>query len=276
MADVRQVLDDATQRLTAAGVESPRVDAELLLSHVLGAPRGRLLMISSVHPSAVVALDRLLTRRARREPLQHLVGRAPFRHVEVAVGSGVFVPRPETELLVDAVLPALTPDALAVDLCTGSGALAVSLATEVPGLRVVAVEESDDALAWLQRNARGTSVEVVRGDVTNFELLVELRGQADAVVCNPPYVPIETEVAPEVRFDPDAAVFAGPDGLALIPHVIARAAELLRPGGIVAIEHDESHVDAVLELLTADGRWRDVEDHRDLADRPRFVTAIRA
>src|SRR5213080_1151563 len=152
MAEVRQVLDEATERLTAAGIDSPRIDAELLLSHVLGVPRSRLLMISGVHPSAVVALDRLLARRSRREPLQHLVGRAPFRHVEVSVGPGVFVPRPETELLVDAVLPTLTPGSLVIDLCAGSGALAIALAAELPDLQVVAVEQSSDALSWLRRN----------------------------------------------------------------------------------------------------------------------------
>lgn len=276
MSDPRDVLDQATERLAAAGLESPRVDAELLLSHVLGVPRGRLLMISGVHPSAVVALDRLVKQRLLRAPLQHIVGRAPFRHVQVAVGPGVFVPRPETELLVDAVLPALGAGSVVVDLCSGSGALALALAGEVPGARVVAVESAPDALVWLRRNVRGSAVEVVEGDVTDSGLLPELAAGADAVVANPPYVPTTTDVAAEVRFDPEVAVFAGPDGLAVIPFVIARAAELLRPGGVLAIEHDDSHGGAVPELLAADGRWRDIADHRDLTDRPRYGTAIRA
>lgn len=276
MSDPRDVLDQATERLAAAGLESPRVDAELLLSHVLGVPRGRLLMISGVHPSAVVALDRLVKQRLLRAPLQHIVGRAPFRHVQVAVGPGVFVPRPETELLVDAVLPALGAGSVVVDLCSGSGALALALAGEVPGARVVAVESAPDALVWLRRNVRGSAVEVVEGDVTDSGLLPELAAGADAVVANPPYVPTTTDVAAEVRFDPEVAVFAGPDGLAVIPFVIARAAELLRPGGVLAIEHDDSHGSAVPELLAADGRWRDIADHRDLTDRPRYGTAIRA
>lgn len=276
MTDVRQVLDEAAQRLSTADVESPRVDAELLLSHILGVPRARLLMVSSVHPSAVVALDRLLTRRTRREPLQHLVGRAPFRHVEVAVGDGVFVPRPETELLVDAVLPGLTAGSTIVDLCAGSGALAIALATEVPGSSVIAVEQSTDALAWLRRNVRGTSVEVVEGDVSEPALLADRHAAVDAVVCNPPYVPADAEVGPEVRFDPKVAVFAGPDGMAIIPHVIARAADLLRPGGTLAIEHDETQADAVAACFAEDRRWRDVADHLDLTGRPRFATAIRA
>jgi release factor glutamine methyltransferase len=275
VTEARQVLEDATARLSAAGLDSPRVDAELLLSHVLGVPRARLLMISGVHPSAVVTFDRLVKRRGLREPLQHIVGRAAFRHIQLAVGPGVFVPRPETELLVDAVLPGLTADSLAVDLCAGSGALAVALADEVPGLRVVAVETSPEALVWLQRNTRGTSVEVVDGDVRALELLSDLGGSVDAVVCNPPYVPAATEVAPEVRFDPNVALFAGPDGLALIPDVIARAAELLRAGGVLALEHDDAHGTAVPELLAADGRWRDVVDHEDLTGRPRYATAVR-
>jgi release factor glutamine methyltransferase len=253
------------------------VDAELLLSHVLGVPRSRLLMIETVHPSAVVALDRLLKRRATREPLQHLVGRAAFRYVQVAVGPGVFVPRPETELLVDAVLPALTAAAepVAVDLCSGSGALALAIADEVPTARVLALELDGPAAAWLRRNVRGTGVEVVLGDVTDAALLHDLAGRVDAVVCNPPYVPVGTEVGAEVRFDPEQAVFAGPDGLALMPHVVARAVELLRSGGVLALEHDDSHGRAVPDLLVADGRWRDVVGHHDLAGRPRYATAVR-
>jgi release factor glutamine methyltransferase len=277
VAEARQLLDEATARLTAAGVDSARVDAELLLSHVIGVRRSRLLMISSVHPLAAVALDRLVKRRAQREPLQHLVGRAPFRHIEVAVGPGVFVPRPETELLVDAVLPALraVAEPLAVDLCSGSGALALAVADEIPGARVVAVESDDSAVTWLTRNVRGTRVEVVVGDVADADLLRDLAGRADAVVCNPPYVPTGTEVAAEVSHDPKRAVFAGADGLALMPDVVARAAELLRPGGVLAVEHDDSHGQAVPELLSTDGRWRDIADHHDLTGRPRYATAVR-
>lgn len=272
------VLDEATARLADAGIDTPRVDAELLLSHVLGVPRRRLLMIETVHPSAVAALDRLLKRRTAREPLQHLVGRAPFRYVQVAVGPGVFVPRPETELLVDAVLPTLRTAAepVAVDLCSGSGALALAIADEVPAARVIAVEVDQVAARWLSRNAEGTRVEVVVGDVTDPGLVCALSGRVDAVVCNPPYVPTTADVRDEVRFDPQPAVFAGPTGLALMPYVAARAAELLRPGGVLAVEHDDSQGRAVPELLTADGRWREIADHRDLADRPRYATAVRS
>jgi len=279
MTEARELLTSATTRLADAGLDTPRVDAELLLSHVLGVPRTRLATLEgTVHPSAAVALDRLLKRRAGREPLQYLLGRAWFRHVEVAVGPGVFVPRPETELLVDAVWPKLRAGGCAVDLCSGSGALALALADEVPGLRVLAVEWERDALPWLRRNSSGSAVEVVEADVTDpFDTapLAELAGRVDAVVCNPPYVPLSVEVGPEVRHDPRPAVFGGPDGLSFMPAVIARAAELLRPGGLVAIEHDDTHEQAVPALLRADGRWQEVADHPDLTGRPRYATARR-
>jgi release factor glutamine methyltransferase len=252
------------------------VDAELLLAHVLGVPRSRLLALSDVHPSAAAALDRLVERRAAREPLQHLLGRAWFRQVEVGVGPGVFVPRPETELLVDAVRPALSAGDTAVDLCAGSGALALALADEVPGLSVAAVECDPAALAWLRRNGAGTDVRTEAADVSAGPVLPELAGSVAAVVCNPPYVPSSVLVGAEVRHDPPGAVFAGPDGLALMPAVIARAAELLRPGGVLALEHDETHEGAVPDLLRADGRWDDIHDHRDLTGRPRYATAVRA
>jgi release factor glutamine methyltransferase len=220
----------------------------------------------------------LVKRRVGREPLQHLTGRAPFRHIQLAVGPGVFVPRPETELLVDAVLPTLRTAAepIVVDLCSGSGALALAIADEIPTARVTAVELDPEAARWLARNARGTQVDVVIGEVADADLLADLAGRVDAVVCNPPYVPAGTEVAAEVGFDPDIAVFAGPTGLALMPDIVARAAELLRPGGVLAVEHDDSHERAVPELIDADGRWRDVADHRDLAGRPRYATAVRS
>jgi release factor glutamine methyltransferase len=248
-----------------------------MLAHVLGVPRPRLVMIGTVHPSAMVALDRLLKRREKREPLQHILGRAPFRHLQLAVGPGVFIPRPETELLVDAALPVLRPieNPLVVDLCSGSGAIAIAIASELPGSQVIAIEQAESALPWLRRNAAGTGVEVVPGDATDPKLLAHRRGRVDVVLANPPYVPLAAVVDVEVRADPAAAVFGGQDGLALIPHVIARAAEWLRPRGLFAMEHEGSHGEVVPELLRLDGRWRDIEDRRDLTGRPRYVTAIR-
>ena len=274
MSSARQLLADAAAQLAAAGVDTPRVDAELLLAHVLGVTRTRLATLDEVAPDAATSYASLIEQRAARIPLQHLTGAAPFRHLDVPVGPGVFIPRPETELLVDVVLRHLASGGLAVDLCSGSGALALAIAHETPA-RVVAVEADDRALQWLRRNAAGSGVEVVAGDVRDEALLPDVRGLADAVVCNPPYVPAPIQVAPEVRHDPAVAVFAGADGLALIPHVIARAAELLRAGGILAMEHDETHQPAVLALLVEDGRWREVRGRDDLAGRPRYVSATR-
>ena len=276
VADVRALLGDATRRLAAAGVSSPRVDAELLLADLLGIGRGALLAGPAVPDDVAELFEQRVRRRAAREPVQHIVGSAAFRHIEVAVGPGVFVPRPETELLVDAVLPRLRdlPRPTVVDLCAGSGALALALADEVPGADVVAVERSTAALRWLERNAAGSGVVVVSGDVRDADLLPELRGRVDAVVSNPPYVPDSTRVAPEVEADPTEAVFAGADGLDLMPAVFARAAELLRPGGILAVEHDETHGAQAAALLGA-GEWAEVTEHLDLASRPRYVTAVR-
>jgi release factor glutamine methyltransferase len=194
------------------------------------------------------------------------------------VGPGVFVPRPETELLVDAILPRLrgidTP--VVVDLCSGSGALALAVADEVPHAQVIAVEQAGSAADWLVRNTAGSRVRVVIADVTDARLLAELSRGVDAVVCNPPYVPSGVAVAPEVRHDPDTAVFAGADGLSVIAHVLARAAELLKPGGVLALEHDDSHEQSVPRMLAADPRWTAIADHRDLAGRPRFATATRS
>jgi release factor glutamine methyltransferase len=271
---VRSVLDDATARLRAAGVASPQVDAELLLAHCLGVKRSRLSTVDGARPAALTSFEQLVERRANREPLQYILGSAPFRYVDLDVGPGVFIPRPETELLVDAVLAALSPTSIVVDLCSGSGALAVALATERPGIRVHAVERSPAALPWLRRNAEPAGVTVVEGDVADPDLLADLDGSVDAVVSNPPYVPDGTVVDHEVRADPAEAVFAGPDGLAVIPAVIARAAALLRPGGVLAVEHDDTHGQAVPALLG--DQWREVADHRDLAGRPRYTTAVRA
>lgn len=269
----RDLLAAATAALAAAGVSTPRVDAELLLAWVLGSGRAALLTTATVGPEEVTRFRDAVGRRTAREPLQHIVGTAPFRTVDLAVGPGVFIPRPETELLVDAVLP--LDAAVVVDLCAGSGALALALATEARDASVIAVERSADALPWLRHNVAAAGVEVLVGDVTDAALLRELHGSVDVVVSNPPYVPAATPVDPEVRADPQEAVFAGPDGLAIIPHVVARAADLLKPGGRLAVEHDDSHGEVVPDLLRRDGRWRDIADHLDLTGRPRYTTAHR-
>ena len=270
-------LAEAAARLAEAGVASPRVDAELLAAHTLGVGRGRLLLIDTLRGDELRRFGELVAERARRIPLQYLLGTAAFRHLELAVGPGVFVPRPETELLAGWGIARTVPGATVVDLCSGTGAIALSVADEAEPGRVFAVERSPAALAYLRRNAVDfPSVRVVPGDVNDPELLVECRGGVDVLLCNPPYVPDGTAVPPEVSdHDPAEAVFGGADGLVLIRPVIALAAALLRPGGAVGIEHDDVHAEAVPELLRADGRFADVAAHEDLAGRPRYATARR-
>jgi release factor glutamine methyltransferase len=271
------LLTGATAELAAAGVEAPRVDAELLAAYVLGIGRGRLALIDGIRDAEARRFTDLVARRARRIPLQHLTGTAPFRHLELAVGEGVFVPRPETELLAGWGIAHTAPGATVVDLGSGTGAIALSVADEASPGRVIAVERSPAALAWLHRNTAGTMVEVIAGDLTDPALLADLRGRVDVVLCNPPYVPDRTAVPPEVaRHDPAEAVFGGIDGLAVIRPMITLAATLLRPGGAVGIEHDDGHAAAVPGLLRADGRFTDVAEHADLAGRPRYATARRA
>jgi release factor glutamine methyltransferase len=261
---------------------SARVDAEILAAHVLGVPRGRLALIDGFTANQLKEFDALVARRVRGEPVQHLVGSAGFRHLELAVGAGVFVPRPETELLAGWGMTLITQGTTVVDLCSGSGAIALAVANEVPGARVYAVERSPFALSWLRRNAEAraaagdTPIHVVEGDATDPAVLAWLDGTVDAVLCNPPYVPTGAPVPADVAdHDPEDAVFAGADGLAVIGPVIARAAALLRPGGVLGVEHDDSHGVAVPALLRANGCFTDIEDRRDLAGRPRYATAAR-
>jgi release factor glutamine methyltransferase len=269
-------LATATSDLRSAGVESPRTDAELLAAHVLGVPRGRLMLIDTIRADEMRRLTELIGRRAKRIPVQHLLGTAAFRHLDLAVGDGVFVPRPETELLAGWGIEHTAPGVTVVDLCSGTGAIALAVADEAQPGRVVAVERSPAALDRLRRNAAGTRVEVVAADVTDPSILARLRGAVDVVLCNPPYVPDGTAVPPEVAdHDPAEAVFGGPDGLAVIRPVIALAAVLLRPGGVAGIEHDDLHGERVPALLVADGRFTDVTDHPDLLGRPRYATARR-
>jgi release factor glutamine methyltransferase len=303
----------ATALLADAGVASPRVDAELLAAYVLGTGRGGLWAAGEFTPVQSERFGDLVARRAARVPLQHLTGTAYFRHLELAVGAGVFVPRPETESLVEWGLAWLRARAAAagpgpggasgpggsggparpggptrgltvVDLCAGSGAIALSVATELAGrvvtpITVYAVERDQSALGWLRRNVGDRPVRVVAGDATDPTVLSTLDGQVDLVLSNPPYVPetVAERLPAEVReHDPRVAVFAGADGLAAIEPLIDRAAALLVPGGGIGIEHDESHAGAVAGLLAAHGRFTGVRLGHDLAGRPRFTTATRA
>ncbi|MGI8817243.1 MAG: peptide chain release factor N(5)-glutamine methyltransferase [Pseudonocardia sp.] len=267
-------LADAERVLRAAGVASPRVDAELLAAHVLRVRRSRLL-ITAADRARLGEFRALVERRATRVPLQHLLGTAPMGSVEVAVGPGVFVPRLETELLLEWGLRALSGHIgpVVVDLCTGSGALAAAVAVSRPDARVHAVELDPGALVWARRNLAGRATLHV-GDVTDADLLSELHGRVDLVLANPPYVPEGTPVPPEVaEHDPHRAVFAGPDGLAVIRPLSVLAGALLRPGGVLAIEHDDTHGDAAPAILRRLPELTDIVEHVDLAGRPRFVTA---
>ncbi|HVH23386.1 MAG TPA: peptide chain release factor N(5)-glutamine methyltransferase [Pseudonocardia sp.] len=281
---LRVAVLEAERVLAAAGVGSPRVDAELLAAQVVGVPRGRLLLQPLADAEQVAQLMELVKRRAAREPLQHLLGSAVLGPVAVAVGPGVFIPRPETELLLEWGLAQLTETSspLVLDLCTGSAALALAVAASRPDARVHAVEADPGALAWAGHNiaehvaAGGSPVVLHAADVRWSDLLVELEGRVDLVLCNPPYVPDGTPVPPEVAdWDPPGAVFGGPDGLEIIRAVIATSAGLLCYGGHLALEHDASQGESVPALLRRRRVLTDVLDHRDLAGRPRFATARR-
>ena len=267
----------AAARLRDAGVASPERDADLLLAHVLGVGLGRLPLVDDLSGQEQEQYAALLARRAAREPLQHLTGTAAFRHVELAVGPGVFVPRPETELLAGWAIEsslALGRAAVVVDLCTGSGAIARAIADEVPDADVHAVELDEGALAWAERNLAGTGVDLRHGDLaTAFD---DLAGTVDVVVCNPPYIPLEAweSVAAEARdHDPHLALFSGQDGLDAIRVLEQRAALLLRPGGVVGAEHADVQGESAPGVFAASGRWLDVADHHDLAGRARYLTA---
>jgi release factor glutamine methyltransferase len=261
------------------------VDAELLLAHVLGVPRTGLLTLGEVPDDAAARFAALAGQRADRVPLQHLTGRAPFRHLELAVGPGVFVPRPETEQLVEWALARLAgvAEPVVVDLGSGSGAIALSIAHEHPGARVTAVERDPGAIEWTRHNAAARAaagdrpVEVRSGDMTDPGLLRELDGTVDLVVSNPPYVPDGATVPREVAdHDPPLALWGGPDGLDVVRGLLRTAARLLRPGGGLGIEHADQQGSALPALVRASGGWTDVADHPDLAGRPRYTTAHRA
>ncbi|CAA9396055.1 peptide chain release factor N(5)-glutamine methyltransferase [uncultured Nocardioides sp.] len=270
------VLAEAVRLLREAGVASPDHDAAELLAHVHAVPRSRLFQIDLVEESRREAFEALVARRAAREPLQHLTGSAGFRHVDVAVGPGVFVPRPETELLAGwAVESAGALEApVVVDLCTGSGAIARSVAHEVPGARVHAVELDPPAHTWAERNLAGTGVDLRLGDMATA--FGDLQGRVDVVVCNPPYIPLEAweSVAAEARdHDPHLALFSGDDGLDAMRVLEERAAFLLKPGGVVGAEHADVQGASAPEVFSRAGRWAEVRDHHDLAGRARFLTA---
>lgn len=280
------VLAAAVARLRAAAVPSPEADARLLLAHAWDCAPGELglraLRGTAVPEPVRRRLDAVLVRRCGREPLQHITGTAPFRYLELAVGPGVFIPRPETELLVDRVIAAVRGIAApyVLDLCTGSGAIALAVATEVRGSTVVAVEKEEAALAAARRNidshrdavaAAGSTCTLRAADIRDLPEL----GEFDVLVSNPPYVPAgRTFEGPEVgEHDPGSALFGGgADGMELPAAVVRAGSRVLRPGGTLVIEHDDTQGGA-LHALLADSGFTGARTHRDYTGRDRFTTA---
>lgn len=282
---VADVVRDTARRFGAAGVPDPQVDAELLVAHVLDSSRGGVQAAAirgdRMPPPAVAALAPLVDRRCAREPLQHLTGLAPFRSLELAVGPGVFVPRPETEMVaqlaIDALRSVASESPIAVDLGTGSGAIALAMATEVSRARVFAAENSVDAYIWTKQNvARIGAHNVTLAFIDLADAFPELDGTVSVVASNPPYVPDDAIPRdPEVRlFDPPAALYGGPDGLDAVRQLSRVGLRLAHPGGSIVIEHGEWQGAAIRDILTADG-WRAAATHPDLTARDRATTAVR-
>ena len=277
MTLLREAITAATTKLAEAGISSARTDAELLAAHTAGIDRGRLILFDP-DPEFFDRFGRAVAIRATRVPLQHITGTAAFGQVQVLVGPGVFIPRPETEAMLEWVLRQPLPDApVIIDLCTGSGALALALAKAIPGATVTAVDNDPAALAYARRNTEHSGVRVVDGDVTDPDALPEMVGRVDLVVTNPPYIPIGAALDPEVsQHDPHHALFGGADGMAVIEPVVRRAADWLKAGGLLAVEHDDTTSAATVEAIEGTGAFIGVTPRADLTGRPRFVTATRS
>jgi release factor glutamine methyltransferase len=270
---------EATAILRDAGVPSPRVDAELLAEHLLGVGLGRLRAMMLGDSPAPAGYAELVAERARRIPLQHITGVAHFRYLELAVGPGVFIPRPETESVVQLVIDHVKGMAhpRIVDLGTGSGAIAGSLAHEVPGAEVHAVEFSPFAHAWAVKNLAPLGVKLVLGDLR--DALPELNGTFDVVVSNPPYIPAEAiPNEPEVALhDPPEALYGGgADGMELPTAAAASAARLLVPGGYFVMEHAEVQAAWIARMMERAGAWTEITTHLDLNGKERATSAVLA
>lgn len=281
--DLRALVEGASRILADAGVQSPRHDATALAAHVLGQERLELVLAPPVPDGFAEEFAGLVERRRNREPLQHLVGSTGFRYLTLLVEPGVFVPRPETEVVAQVAIEeaARLTDPLVVDLCCGAGGIALSVATEVPGARVVAVDLSMEAVDLTRRNAVAVQADlrVEHGDVADPALLHELDGTVDVLVANPPYIPPDAEpVDPEVRdHDPDLALYGGGlDGLDVPRAVLRAAARLLVPGGLLVMEHAEVQDAAAREAARATGVFEAIESRPDLTGRPRMLVARRA
>ncbi|WP_282946479.1 peptide chain release factor N(5)-glutamine methyltransferase [Cellulomonas endometrii] len=284
---MRALVDAAARVLADAGVGSPRHDATALAAYALGLPRLDLVLAPPVPDGFTEEFAGLVDRRRRREPLQHIVGSTVFRYLTLRVEPGVFVPRPETETVAQvavdeaARLATLGESPLVVDLCCGAGGIALSVDTEVPGSRVAAVDASPEAVALTRHNsgaAGSLSLRVEQGDVRDPALLADLDGTVDVLVSNPPYIPPDAvPVDPEVRdHDPDLALYGGGvDGLEVPRAVLAAAARLLVPGGLLVMEHAEVQDAAARAAAEATGAFDAIESRPDLTGRPRMLVARR-
>ena len=277
--------DEAIDALAAAGIESPEVDAELLIGHVLGLSRGEMqakaITGTEVSEADAATIRIAFERRGTREPLQHITGRAPFRSLELAVGPGVFVPRPETEQVaqfaIDTLLAVASASPIGVDLGTGSGAIALAMATEVPHSRIYGVEVSPHAFVWTEQNFRESGAGNATALLADLAgALPDLDGTVSVVISNPPYIPVDAVPRdPEVRlFDPAIALYGGEDGLDVVRQVSTTALRLLHPGGTLVLEHGELQAAQIAALLRQDG-WQAISSHRDLLGRDRATTALR-
>jgi release factor glutamine methyltransferase len=274
---LRCAIDSATTLLAEAGIDSARYDAEELAAHLAGTERGRLTLLAAPDDAFFDRYRATIAERSRRVPLQHLTGMAAFGPLTLSVGPGVFIPRPETEAMLEwAMAQQLPPNPVIVDVCTGSGALALSLARHRPDARVIGIDDSEAALGYARSNADGTAVELLCADVTAPAVLSQLDRRVDLLASNPPYVPDGTELDPEVLdHDPSHAVFGGPDGMTVITALVGVAERLLRPGGLFAVEHDDTTSALTVELISKTAAFDAIAAHRDLAGRLRFVTARR-
>lgn len=282
---LRDLVEHAAKRFEEAGIDSAIVDAELLAGHVLGLSRGgiqsEILVGAEINDAQAEELTNLYARRLNREPLQHITGKAYFRNLELEVGRGVFIPRPETEFVAQLAIDALrivpSDKPIAIDLGTGSGAIALALATEVPSAKIFAVEKSGDAISFTRRNFEkygNENATLIQGDLA--EAFGDMDGSASVVVSNPPYIPLAAVPRDvEVRLhDPQLALYGGEDGMQVMHLVSASAKRLLHDGGTLVVEHADSQGEQVSQLLLADG-WRQVRSHKDLTGRDRAVTAIK-
>ncbi|MEO0060777.1 MAG: hypothetical protein RL343_395 [Actinomycetota bacterium] len=282
---LRDLVEHAAKRFYEAGIDSAMVDAELLAGHVLNLTRGgiqsEIISGAQINDSQADAITALYARRLSREPLQHITGKAYFRNLELEVGRGVFIPRPETEfvaqLAIDALRAVASDEPIAIDLGTGSGAIALAMATEVGNAKIYAVEKSGDAISFTRKNFAKCAPEnavLFHGDLA--DAFGELDGKVSVVASNPPYIPLAAVPRDvEVRLhDPELALYGGADGMQVMHQVSATAKRLLHTGGTLVVEHADSQSQQVSQLLLADG-WRQVRAHKDLTGRDRAVTAIK-